>query len=263
MTDAGPPGPIHPLNYEPANPRRRRWRLVRRIVLWALVLAVGGAVFVFRTELWLRTRRAYWLYECMHHVTPPGTVLEEDDPAKAAKLLAANPDYVQEVSYDALILKDPSKVPPLPPTAVYCPKAFRGLLSTDPKHYAPLPGDAIAFMGERTSPAGHRRLIVIPHTGLDWHDFESVPDNFSWVIAPTSFLGSGPANWSAGLGTYMLGHSWGFVPVSLKPGLADPKDLSHFTIDYVDASPHPAFHGTFDIYLKDDDTLSVKAIEAH
>jgi len=148
MGNAGPSGPIHPLDYEPANPRRRRWRLVRRIVLWTLALAVGVMVFMFRTELWLRTRRAYWLYECMHHVTPPGTVLEEDDPAKAAKLLATNPDYVQAISYDAALLKDPSKVPPLPPTAIYCPREFRGLLSTDPQVYIPCPGTAIAFMGE-------------------------------------------------------------------------------------------------------------------
>jgi hypothetical protein len=50
--------------------------------------------------------------------------------------------------------------------------------------------------------------------------------------------------------------------VSLRPGVANPKDLSHFTIDYFDCSPHPTFHGTFDIHLKDDDTLSVKATEA-
>ena len=61
---------------------------------------VGVTVFIFRTELWVRTRRAYWLYECMHHVTPPGTVLVETAPAKAAKLLATNPDYVQAISYD-------------------------------------------------------------------------------------------------------------------------------------------------------------------
>ena len=260
MGNAGPAGPIHPLNYEPANPRRRRWRLVRRIVLWTLALAVGVMVFMFRTELWLRTRRAYWLYECMHHVTPQGTVLEEDDPAKAAKLLATNPDYVQAISYDAALLKDPSKVPPLPPTAIYCPREFRGLLSTDPQVYIPCPGTAIAFMGERTSPAGHRRLVVVPLADVDLQGFECQPDNDTWVVEPTSFMGSGPVILKDDSLPYV--DSGVLTCVSLKPGVADPEDSSHLTIDYVDDSPHPAFHGTFDIHLKDDDTLSVKATEA-
>ena len=260
MGKPSPSGPIRPLDYEPANPRRRRWRLVRRIVLWTLVLAVGVSAFMFRTELWLRTRRAYWLYECMHHVTPPGTVLEEDNPAKAARLLATNPDYLQAISYDAAILKDPSKAAPLPPTAIYCPRAFRGLLSTDPHDYLPCSYSGIAFMGERVSPEGHRRLVVVPHSGVDLDDFEYQYGDHIWVLEPTSFLGSGPANWHTGFPIDV--HEGGFVPVSLRPGVADPKDLSHFTIDYCSEALR-AVRGTFDIHLKDDDTLSVKIVEAH
>ena len=245
MADAGPSGPIHPLNYEPADPRRRRWRLVRRIVLWTLVLAVGVSAFMFRTELWLRTRRAYWLYECMHHVTPPGTVLIETDPARAARLLATDPNYVQDLDAGST-------------TASYLPTEWRRYADLALKSDYPFVPDVIAFMGERISPAGRRRLVVIPHADVD--DLEFEPRYYSWVVEPTSFLGSGTGNWS-GLGV-CLPVGLPVSRVSLKPGVADPRDLSHFTIDYFGIFD-PAIHGTFDIHLNDDDTLSVKAIEAH
>jgi hypothetical protein len=229
-------------------------------MLWTLLLAVGVTAFMFRTELWLRTRRAYWLYECMHHVTPPGTVLVEPDPAKAARLLATNPDYVQDgTQAPSLYL---SRNSPAAPTAMYWPRELRQYTNlAPPRRGLPLDPQAVSFMEERISPAGHRRLVVIPYAYVDLYDFEMSPNNFSWVIEPISFLGSGPANWDTGTGFYM--HVGAIVTVLLKPGVLDRKDLSHFTIDYVDDSPHPAFHGTFDIHLKDDDTLSVKAIEAH
>ena len=256
MDNADSTGPIHPLNYAPPDNRRRWWRIVRRTVFWTLVLAVGIAGFTFRTELWLRTGRAYWLYECMHHITPPGTVLVETDPAKAADLLANNPDYVRDGT------QTPTGTFPHQATATtagYWPRALRQYVRLAPP-YPIFDTEAIVFMDERISPAGNRRLVVIPYAAVYPWEFESHPGNLSWVIEPTSFLGSGPANWvDTSVGIAISTTSY---PVSLKPGVADQKDLSHFTIDYFDLH-QTANNGTFDIHLKDDDTLSVKIIMAH
>ena len=251
--------PIHPLNYFPADKRRSRWSTFRRIAYLTLAVGVGIAVFIDRSDLWLRCRRAYWLCECMHHVTPPGTVLIEDDPVKAAKLLATNPDYAQESSVMFNPFGPPTTEPYFQQTAVYWPRDYRGYAKTENATFFPFFwSPAIAFMGERISPAGNRRLVVVMCGDVDRYDFEFNPGGFSYVFEPTSILGIGPPKVTRNL---TLVHDGAFIFLSLKPGVADPNDLSHFRIDYVyDDKPHNT--GTFDIHLMDDDTLKVRAVDA-
>jgi hypothetical protein len=241
------------LEYAPKAHRRSRARIILRILLLVLTLAFAGAIYYDRVDLWLRIRRLYWSHECMIHVTPPGTVLVEYDPVKAAKLLATNPDYVadgKQWSYAGnmkKMLQDRRLT-----TAVYWPTDWRNFISV-----VPLPSqmilspNAIAFLGERTSPGGHRRLVVIPVSQVNNSSIIYELRTFSIVQQPPTLFGSvvRPSSKSYSFS----GH---FKPVDLSPGIADPADASHLSLDFVDRWQIDQARGTIDIYLRDDDTLN-------
>jgi hypothetical protein len=130
--------------------------LFRRIALAGIGLSVGAGAVIYHGEIEVRVARVYWAHRCATHATPPGTVLFETDPVKAAHLIATNPDYI---AYTDPLLPGSSG-------AAYSPVELRKywkVAAANPIIYRPGfgPDQPVVFLGERTSPAGNRRLIVI------------------------------------------------------------------------------------------------------
>ena len=80
--------------------------------------------------------------------------------------------------------------------------------------------NAVAFIGERTSPGGRRRLIIIPYGRLNALDSISMLKT-SWIFETTGFLGGAPKNVGPQRAYQYSGRA---VPMQLKPGVADPAD---------------------------------------
>jgi hypothetical protein len=244
--------------------------MIRRIALAVILLSVGTWAFLDRGEIELRVQRVYWAHRCATHVTPPGTVLFEADPVKAAQLIATNPDYV---AYD------PYAWPPC--GAAYCPVEYRKyfVVGTGGNPFrgivAPAP---IAFLGERTSTAGHRRLIAIALSPERISGIEEAAVVYSAIVSLPGTLG--------GVVPRRVGPSLPGLPLysgpppsrhlRILPGVADPSDASRISIDFTtvvvtDMKPMSLVtgpngrtmmelprRGTLDIYLHDNDTLEVK-----
>jgi hypothetical protein len=192
-------------------------------------------------------------------VIPPNTVLVAKDPQKMAQLLAHNPDYV--MAGQEWGTADVSKV--FPPHVIYWPESFR--------RYLPLLHEGsprmmhsgfagIAFMGERRSPAGHRRLVVIPFAELNAYTART-DLGYSLVLPLPGALGGVE---SLRLSKKLWQWSGKFVPLYLKPGVADPADASHVSLEYVINNHNGAERrGFLDVYLRDDETVDVKFRDRH
>jgi hypothetical protein len=232
-------------------------RIVLRILLPALALAFAGTIYYDRVDLWLRVRRLYWSHECMNHVTPPGTIVAEYDPVKAAQLLATNPDYVADGKQWTGIgtsLVKMSFQARRSTVAVYWPADWRNYLSVGPLPRQMIIGpNAIAFLGERISPAGHRRLVVVPVSQVNDSSIIYELQTFCIVQQPPTIFGSVIQH--SALSYQFSGH---FRPVDLSMGIADPSDASHLSIDFVARWRTDKPRGKIDIYLCDDDTLNIQ-----
>ena len=246
-----------PLEYAPRNDRRRYRRTILRFVGWALILGIAGWIYYHRVDLSLRARRLYWSHRCMIHVTPPGTVLVERDPIKAAHLLATNPDYVADgkqwifpTNY-ALSMGVRSREQF---SAVYWPMELRKYQSVDYVPESILGGtNAIAFLGERVSPGGHHRLVVVPVAEVNGMAIKFDLQASTLILAPPTKLGAPVEHPSRG-----YNFSGGYEPALLSAGVADSSDLSHLSIDFTIPETNNPRHGTLDVYLRDDDTLDCR-----
>ena len=203
------------------------------VVLTLLVVATGGV---------LRNRRAIAAYVRLHYderacrtfVAPPGHVALEFDPAKAPTLAAnGGGDYRQ----------DGDKSP-----ALFVPRALaRYLGGTATRVYG-----GIAFMGERTSPGGTRRLVIVDVGGVGMVTSDPARDGgrcAEIVIGAHSLpvlgwrdVATPPATRSTSVGIIL---SREFDPASPRgnvvivhmatgfySGRPDPADASKFTIEY-------------------------------
>jgi len=210
-------------------------------------------------------------------------VLFETDPAKAAQLIATNPDYVSRVGY---YWGNP------PGVAYYCPVEFRKYFDICVVRFPETlmwKDDPIAFLGQRSSPAGHRRLIAIQGFGTYEIRRETAPSgsagaeellidlmryNYIILSLPGALGGDVPRelNPDRGLPNGMLAR------LQLSPGVADPLNASHISIGFTTQSvtdvpnrktvlpssrPSDLMMGwpqrsTLDVYLRDDDTLDAK-----
>lgn len=194
----------------------------------------------------------------MNHVIPPGTVLVERDPVKAAALIANNPDYV--LSGTQSFSPHQRLTPRYAPNghAVYWPRVLREYFALSPEHCMldAMYGEdrAIAYVGERISPAGHRRMVIVPIADVNFlePDFE-----FSWVLVkkPISAWGADP-NPVNPPDKFRCGNI-SYIKSRLEPGVADAADRSHISLSFCTVNHEPAISGTYELYLQDDDTIRV------
>jgi hypothetical protein len=245
------------LEYAPAPLRRSRGKIILRILLAGLILAVAAGIFLDRNDLWLRVRRVYWSDKCMAHVTPPGTVLVEYDSLKAATLLATNPDYVadgKQWGYNGMAVRDVQKSLWVTSAAVYWPRDWRNYIAVEPMpRELTMSPAAITFLGGRTSPGGNRRLIVVPVTEVNGLGPARELQAMSLILRPPTRFGAPAAQEGRA-----YNFSGRYERAFLSPGVADPWDSSHLTIDFDIPLRKGPRHGTVDIYLRDDDTLDCR-----
>jgi hypothetical protein len=195
----------------------------------------------------------------MRHVTPPDTKLLERDPTKANELLTNNPDYrlIDLPGLSAAYRRRGRNQM----VAVYEPRAWQKFQLVEPRSVQfipPLMGhEPIVFLGERVSPSGNRRLVVVAGRGINVAQLPRRHPPCLVLIPPSLFEQlPGPAR---GYGDAASGR---FVPGTLQPGTADPLDASHISFDFdiytMFDSNTPMDKGTLDAYLGDDDRLSWK-----
>ena len=143
------------LEYAPGAPVRRRKR-IRRVVILLVLLGVGLAGWRWGPAARDQAVLLYWQRQCMNFQVAPDVVLYEPDPVKAAVLLRQ---------------QDPQYVPlPFSTHAVYQPRSLREFEARTPAGAA-IGSRSIAFLHERRTPAGKRRLVVVytsPWSGPLW-----------------------------------------------------------------------------------------------
>jgi hypothetical protein len=242
------------------------FRRILRAMTALLLLSIGISAYIYRGDVSLRVRRVYWFHQCMTHVTPPGTVLSEMDSAKARELIDSNPDYVDPTTYvpPSRTMERVASISYGPqPRAAYLPRAWREFQDVELFPMMELPtfqggsSEAVTFIGERRTPAGERRLVVIKGDHSNALNLDRYMQAASLVIRPPSLFESLPRQ-QTGQAFQFSGF---FQPAKLQPGVADPNDLTHLTIDFVIESrddTKPQRHGILDVRLCDDDTLDFK-----
>jgi hypothetical protein len=225
-----------------------RWRW--RFVTLAAFVAIAVPIVRNRDALILRGNWLYWSHECAVHRMPGPIELVITDPAKAQKVLAADPDFVPINNGQG---------------ALYAPRALRNLIRYDVRWLAVLANrrgdEAIAFLGSRRRPDGAWRTVIVQGSVTNAHDmlwFTNVlvlPQPS--VFDPIPTLGHGP--------TYDKYYGRRpFIPAALRGGVVDPADPSHivFQFDIYDLSgpsqnstPPVEATGVIDAYLQNDDSL--------
>jgi hypothetical protein len=239
--------------------RRRRW--VMGLVAFILLLSVAATIYHFRQPLRFRWLRSYWSWQALRHVTPPETALIEWDLSDVKTLLASHPDYVPGPYRGPVVV-----LPGVTRTAVggqasaeYVPQALRKLYSYYPPSSALRLSDhsrGVVFLGQRRTPAGERRIVVIYgclQNALTLNDAATIPHE---VFVPPSLFGAAPPAASSTFNPDAAAGS--FESAMLRPGIADPDDATHLTIEFdiVSRPQTPRIPGgTVDVRLMDDNTL--------
>jgi hypothetical protein len=248
----GPPKPAKPdtrLDYAP----RPAWHRRRRFRRWAaaLVVLVGVACALYwRVPLQQWSSRAYQQYQCMNYHLPAGTVAYEESPEAATALVAKGGEYAAGKTggnFNTTV-------------AIHVPAPLKILSElTDPP--LRLRG-ATLFLHGRTSPGGNRRLVII----------QRVPNTLVPAFVPYTDLDVTllEPSWKTGLPRQVFPAS-GEPPRVIIPhdlnamarhlrifaGQPDPKDASHFMIQYEVSG----IRGTIDGWLQDDDTVRMDVRE--
>jgi hypothetical protein len=144
--------------------------------------------------------------------------------------------------------------------ASYIPKAWRELQRLEPspplQMRAQLLGadrESINFLGERRTPSGKRRLVVIKGSGAN---ALALQRDIEWrVVAPPTLFEKLPRPQPAAL---MYQGTGQYIPARLSAAVRDPDDPSRLTIEYVIERGYPPQRGLIDVFLRDDDTLDFK-----
>src|SRR5271154_582028 len=120
MPDIPPSAPF-PLDYAAAPPRWRK--RVRRILLTLILLASALSVWRWGPYAWRQVQVLYYQQQCMNFTASPDTVVYDEDPAAAARLL-------QRPDYSAYVLKRQKNFNDHPTpfqAAAFDPQCFRAL----------------------------------------------------------------------------------------------------------------------------------------
>jgi len=229
-----------PLDY--ARPlRRRRWGRVITISILLLVVSAGA---YWRQPLTTKARLLYWQRQCLNYTRPPGTPVSTTQPSAAVDADYAPVNFLR-----------------IPTPYVLSPKAFRNfeaeqrsiaqILSMRVQQGMPwgsIYKPPIIFLHERTSPAGHRRLVQIECGAANALRIEWSLD--ARVIEPATLTHSSREVTKR----FQRERSGRFVDAELHFGQPDPTDPSHFTIDFTAEDRR----GTVDGWLHDDDSVTFK-----
>jgi hypothetical protein len=217
---------------------------------------------------WRQVQILYWQRACMGYGRSADTVVYEEEPTAAAKLLASGGDY------GAYLLLRQYPKSPIGPTisaaAATAPcwvklrtvSGIRVGIAQYSSRTSWIPGKtlggdgAILFMHECRSPGGHRRLVVInycPDTNSFTPWFFEGDSYDPYVVSPASLTAQLQ---SLGKGSGVdVRSTWPGTPplVRMFAGQPDPGDPAHFTIRYQMWGQEDVLDGR----LMDDDSVTL------
>jgi hypothetical protein len=211
-----------------------------------VVAALTIASWKWGQRAMLQVRILYWQQQCMRYSSSPDTVVYEEEPPAAAALLT------DKALYRAYVLnrsRPPSVAVPSVNAAAaqpVCETRFRaswaGVANTNLGQLGGVLGAAsaksvraIAFIHERRSPGGHRRLVIVAYTPeantftpgfIEGYNYSTLAITPATLLAPPSII---PRGWD-----FDVLSGWPRHPpmVRMYAGQPDPRDASHFTIRY-------------------------------
>jgi hypothetical protein len=220
-----------PLDYakQPTAARQffARWRLIVALVI--VIIAVNLIVIVSQ-QLWQTLPLRKLRNKCLVFSLPPTTVIYDEDPLRRKTLLASG-KYVST----SLSLGWNPAFALLPVREFDAYAGYQGSLPT-------------AFLHERISPAGHRRLVAANFSRSTSDLFDEL-DFFANVDDVSDMRHSLSASSPRNLDMCRLPNE----TVTVYAGQVDAIDMSHFTIDYVFNNRQE----TIDGWLNDDDSVSL------
>lgn len=206
-----------------------------------------------------RAREMYWFSKCMNHATPEGTVLLEADPEKVNALMNGNPDYIDASKYNSPMLTIQME-PKTSPGGMYVPRSLRELERLSNLSRFPFSATPTAYLGAIQTPSGTKRLLIVRGREVkytpNWQYLSTTLIQPPTVLQATrSLMPTKPGKFSA---THPM------TIAILSAGILDPKNPSHVSIPFnfvprvdEEKSRAPIGSGIVDVYLHDDDTLSI------
>lgn len=223
------------LDYAPAPPKRRKW--LHRSVALIILLVIGAASWRWGGVAWHQARLLYWQRQCLRYTAPADQIVYEEDPTIAAKLLAGDPQY-SPYPLKRGSLTGPATGSPINAAAFVpaCWPRFESAnnVATTMIQWGRAYG-AVAFLHERVSASGHRRLVCVryfPDTNTFVASFLNGYNYNTGAIAPAT-LTKPPAQ---AMRTYVIDviSGWPRHPplVRMYAGQIDLNDSSRFTIRY-------------------------------
>lgn len=227
-----PPSPADPVDYAPHPPPWRRRKLVRRAAFGAAAVLVLLLAYSWGPTLWAHARLLHAQRRCLAAPAPPGMVVYEDDPARAAKLLASGGRYVD--------LKG-SGVP-----VVWFADSWDRLYALlSPPGRKPA---ATLFLHGRTA-NGQRRLVAVDAA---WMPGGRDVLNLTWTLVDPGTVASRPR--IIRTGSFALQPTRG-TQFRFFSGQLDPRDDAHFELPYeVDGEGA----GVIDGWLRSDDIVTLE-----
>jgi hypothetical protein len=233
------PGPSR-VDYAASSPpwhRRRRGR--RALLVMGLIAVAGSALWwgfgVGRHVTLLRLQQ-----RCMAYRHPSTLAVFEEDPQRAAQLLAADSRYSRlHASASPVGISAPEW------NALYESVSPHGVART-----------ATLFVHERRNAGGRTRIVAVVLGRWSMLPEKSLLFVSVRVLRPGTLV-SPPALLFDDMPFEQLpGQQHGSTRIYA--GQADPADASHFTIDYDIVAPDRVLRVTLDGWLRDDDTVALQ-----
>lgn len=233
-------------------------RTVSNAMRWLILFFIGIACYAawqWGAHALSRSNVLYAQRRCLSYTASPEQVVYEEEPTRVAGMLKQSGGYVSYPLERHLGKKSRA-------AAATIPDCWRQFIPLVPRLPYPFPrtGDAagaILFLHERTSPAGHRRLVCVRY----YAETFSFTPNFieSYNIESNAIT---PATWTAPPARsnrpLSVAVTSGFPHqppnVRIFAGQIDPNDPARFTIRYQMWGREDVLDGR----LMDDDTVSLQ-----
>jgi hypothetical protein len=157
-----------------------------------LVAAVFTASYHWGPQAWRQSQILYWQRQCMKYSPPADTVVYEEEPRSAAMLLTRTAEYW---AYPLQRGNGSDSPPPTTNAAAADTRCLAQLSALLPPAMGLLGFNhgaaALAFLHERVSPAGHRRLVVVhyfPDRDTFTPDFIEGYDYITQAVTPATLF---------------------------------------------------------------------------
>lgn len=201
-----------------------------------LALGLGLAGWQWGGPMAQQAPILFWQRQCMRYTASADEVVYEEDPANVARYLGGRDGaYVayplaRGASPDTTPVKTVAAAARMPT----CWQRFTALVPPKIPQLGAMSG-AILFLHERTSPAGHRRLVCVRYYAETYSFTTAFIDAYNCqraVFAPGTWTLPPAESARVTMIDVISGFPRHPPRVRIYAGQADPDDASHFTIRY-------------------------------